>query len=361
MPQHDMIIANGSGAAVRADINDALAALGSTMKGPNAPPAPIAGMMWLDDDTPSASVWTLKIYDGADWISIATFDISANTWAPSISLLRLAAGTAGAPAYSFSGDTDTGIYGSAPNIIDVSTGGLRAAAFAPNVVYTIGDPAQTESFLMQYNAGASASASRGLSLIGLNESFIALTAIRSVINTDGSGNIELYATPAGSRVSDRRVNRMTIPGSGAISMVGPVNVTSGGQTVTGDLEASGNLRFNSGFGSAGLAFGVRGWASVTVAAGAPTMDANGNFTSITDNGAGDFTFNFTSNMPDTHYAVAGSAVGQTNTAGVQLGLAVNTANGQPLLKSTSQVRIGLYRADANSYVDAATFSIMIVR
>ena len=93
MPQHDLVLDNGSGAAFRGDANNALAALGSTMKGPNAPPAPIAGVMWLDDDTPSASVWTLKLYDGADWISIATFDISANTWAPVITRLALEAGS----------------------------------------------------------------------------------------------------------------------------------------------------------------------------------------------------------------------------------------------------------------------------
>lgn len=224
MPQHDMIIANGSGAAVRADINDALAALGSTMKGPNAPPAPIAGMMWLDDDTPSASVWTLKIYDGADWISIATFDISANTWAPSISLLRLAAGTATAPAYSFSGDADTGLFNSNPNQLDVVAGGVRSAVFTQNILYAFGDPAQTESSLSQINAGASASNVRALNYHGLNENFVALTTIRSLINTDGSSTIELYATPAGARTSDRRVLRATIPGSGATNLVGPVNV-----------------------------------------------------------------------------------------------------------------------------------------
>ena len=142
-------------------------------------------------------------------------------------------GTAAAPAYSFSGDTDTGIYASAANVIDVAAGGLRVAAFTPNVVYAIGDPAQTESFLMQYNGGASASAARGVSLVGLNENFIAQTALRSVINTDGSGNIELYATPAGSRASDRRVLRATIPGAGAISLVGPVNVSSGELQVAG--------------------------------------------------------------------------------------------------------------------------------
>jgi hypothetical protein len=78
-----MILANGSGAAFRADANDALAALGSSMKGPNAPPAPLAGMIWVDDDTPSATVWTVKQYDGAEWIELGRLDITNNIYIPS--------------------------------------------------------------------------------------------------------------------------------------------------------------------------------------------------------------------------------------------------------------------------------------
>jgi hypothetical protein len=83
MPQHDLILDNASGAAFRADVNNALAALGSYMKGPNAPPAPLAGMIWVDDDTPSATIWTVKRYDGADWIEEGRIDIMANIYIPS--------------------------------------------------------------------------------------------------------------------------------------------------------------------------------------------------------------------------------------------------------------------------------------
>jgi hypothetical protein len=83
MPQHDLVIDNASGAAVRTDLNNALAALGSAMKGPNAPPAPVAGMTWVDDDTPSATVWTLKQYDGADWLEIGRLDVTNNIFIPS--------------------------------------------------------------------------------------------------------------------------------------------------------------------------------------------------------------------------------------------------------------------------------------
>ena len=204
-------------------------------------------------------------------------------------------GTAAAPAYSFSGDTDTGIFSQAANALDMAVGGQRVASAVPNNFYVLGDSTITESFLMQYNGGASASAARGLSLVGLNENFVAQTTLRSVINTDGSGNIELYATPAGSRASDRRVLRATIPGSGAISLVGPVNVSSG------DLDVAGNLRFNSGYGSAALAYGVRAWVNFN-GTGTVAIRASGGVTSITDNGIGDYTVNFNFTMPDANYA-----------------------------------------------------------
>lgn len=82
MPQHDLDIANGSGAAVRADINGALMALGTTMKGPNPPPAPQAGMLWLEDDNPSSTVWTLRQFDGVEWINIGVLDTVGNSFSP---------------------------------------------------------------------------------------------------------------------------------------------------------------------------------------------------------------------------------------------------------------------------------------
>lgn len=78
MAQHDYIIADADGATVLADLNDALAAIASTNKG-NARPSTIqAGMMWIDDNTPSATVWTLNLYDGSEDIALALIDTAAN-------------------------------------------------------------------------------------------------------------------------------------------------------------------------------------------------------------------------------------------------------------------------------------------
>lgn len=77
MPQHDLNIANADGATVRADLNGALAALGSTMLGTTTPPSPQAGLLWLDS---SATPWTLRVYDNPDWIPIGTVNPTSNVF-----------------------------------------------------------------------------------------------------------------------------------------------------------------------------------------------------------------------------------------------------------------------------------------
>ena len=52
---------------------------------------------------------------------------------------------------------------------------------------------------------------------------------------------------------------------------------------------------------------AKAWGQVTVSGGAPTLNLNYNITSLTDNGVGDFTFNFTTVFSTANYAVAGSA------------------------------------------------------
>ncbi|MBX9700662.1 MAG: hypothetical protein K2X74_14590, partial [Acetobacteraceae bacterium] len=79
MPQHDLDLVNASGASLRGDLNNALVALGTTMKGPAAPSPARAGMLWIDDDTPSATIWTLRAYDGTDWLDVLTIDTVNNT------------------------------------------------------------------------------------------------------------------------------------------------------------------------------------------------------------------------------------------------------------------------------------------
>ena len=77
MAQHDYIISNASFPAVRTDLNNALSAIQTTNSGSSRPTGAVAGQLWLD--TTSATAPILKLYDGADDISIATFNYTTNT------------------------------------------------------------------------------------------------------------------------------------------------------------------------------------------------------------------------------------------------------------------------------------------
>jgi uncharacterized protein (AIM24 family) len=66
-------------------------------------------------------------------------------------------------------------------------------------------------------------------------------------------------------------------------------------------DASANLQFNSGYGSIATAYGCRAWVNFN-GTGTVAIRASGNVSSITDNGTGDYTVNFTNAMPDANYS-----------------------------------------------------------
>jgi uncharacterized protein (AIM24 family) len=70
-----------------------------------------------------------------------------------------------------------------------------------------------------------------------------------------------------------------------------------------NLSVAGNLSFNSGYGSSVVAYGCRAWVNFN-GTGTVAIRASGNVSSITDNGAGNYTVNFTTAMPDADYVVS---------------------------------------------------------
>lgn len=152
--------------------------------------------------------------------------------------------------------------------------------------------------------------------------------------------------------------KANLDGSAAIQVGGSdaIQLTTGlaatfvnNVSVAGTASVTGNLSFNSGYGSAAVAYGCRAWVFFN-GTGTVAINANGNVSSITDNGTGDYTINFTNAMPDANYAMNGNSVsGGTSIAIV--GLAINTNySGTPLLLSTTQCRIQT-RNDVGSLQD----------
>ena len=75
-------------------------------------------------------------------------------------------------------------------------------------------------------------------------------------------------------------------------------------TTQAAITASGLLQFNSGYGSVATAYGCRAWVNFN-GTGTVAIRASGNVSSITDNGTGDYTVNFTTAMPDANYSFSG--------------------------------------------------------
>ena len=114
MAQHDYVIANGTGAAVRSDLNAGFAAIVSQNSGATAPSTTYAYQSWAD-----TSAGVMKIRNGANnaWITLYQLD---GEWTS----IAFENGTAAAPSIYFKDSgTDTGIYSPGADQVGISTGG----------------------------------------------------------------------------------------------------------------------------------------------------------------------------------------------------------------------------------------------
>ena len=136
MATHDYVIANGTGAAVRSDLNDALAAIVSNNSSATAPATTYAYQWWPDTTT-----GLLKIRNAANnaWVTVGTL-ASANLGLLSLAggtmtgALAVTAGTAALPGIAVSGDLNTGITSPGADQIAISTGGTSRLAVSTTAI-----------------------------------------------------------------------------------------------------------------------------------------------------------------------------------------------------------------------------------
>jgi hypothetical protein len=122
---HDYVIANGTGAAVRSDLNGALAAIVSNNSNATAPATTYAYQWWADTTT-----GLLKIRNSANsaWVTLFQLDGEWTT-------LPIENGTAAAPSIYFKDSgTDTGIYSPGADQVAITTGGTSRLAVSTTAV-----------------------------------------------------------------------------------------------------------------------------------------------------------------------------------------------------------------------------------
>ena len=120
-------------------------------------------------------------------------------------------------------------------------------------------------------------------------------------------------------------------------------------------DASANLQFNSGYGSVATAYGCRAWVNFN-GTGTVAIRASGNVSSITDNGTGDYTVNFTTAMPDVNYATVGISALAANT-----GKVIIYSSGGGTAPTVSLVRIYNDIASNLTGQDSSIMNIAIFR
>jgi len=91
------------------------------------------------------------------------------------------------------------------------------------------------------------------------------------------------------------------------------SASSGTSTERMRIDSSGNLKFNSGYGSVATAYGCRAWVNFN-GQGTIAIRESGNVSSLTDLGTGFYQINFTTAMPDVNYAVSGMSRGYNDGA-----------------------------------------------
>jgi hypothetical protein len=177
----------------------------------------------------------------------------------------------------------------------------------------------------------------------------------TAISTDTSGTLNIV-TGSGSGA-----NAITIDASQAVTM--PGNLTVIGTLNAGALtnttgSFSGNLSFNSGYGSAAVAYGCRAWVNFN-GTGTVSIRASGNVTSITDNSTGDYTVNFTNAMPDANYGVSGiGCTSSGNSFGfMSLATAVQTGTDP----TTALFRIRTSNSNGSALADVPFVNVSVFR
>ncbi len=282
-------------------------------------PVNLIGSEWheieaLEDGTVFVNVFSEGKYRGATMTLILNGDTG----------LSDVDGSAATPAIRGT-DSNTGIFFPAADTIAFAEGGVESARFDSSGRLLVNS---TSARANLFNSTTTAS----LQIEGTTADTSAVLAVRDtdtaaagpffilarargttvgsttvVQSGDVAGSISFQASDGTEFVETARIQSIVDGTPGANDMPGALlfsTTTDGGSSSTERMriDSSGNLQFNSGYGSVATAYGCRAWVNFN-GTGTVAIRASGNVTSITDNGVGNYLINLTTALPDSNASV----------------------------------------------------------
>ena len=236
----------------------------------------------------SGTTWQSSALSGGTGISISGLTVT-NT-----GVLSFSGGSTGlTPATA-----TTGAIALAGTLAVANGGtGLATLTAANNALYSTSSSAMTAGTLPVAAGGT------GLTSPG---------TVGNVLTSTGSAWASTAPAATATSIANGTSN-VTISSSG-----GSIRMTTAGTSAV-TVNTSQNLQFNSGYGSVATAYGCRAWVNFD-GTGTIAIRASGNVSSITDNGTGSYTVNFTSALVDANYAAVATvehATGISRSSGVE--------------------------------------------
>jgi hypothetical protein len=290
------------------------------------------------------------------------------------------AGAVTTPSIAATGDLNTGFWFPAADTIAASTGGSERARIDSSGRVLIGTSTAASSSDAQYAffqiEGSSAASSNAGAWLALRRSqsassIAAASLISNIASTDNTGNVFaqiscfadatagtndypgrlVFSTTADGASSP--TERLRIAQNGAWGLAG-ANYGSSAQVLTSNGSGSAPTwqaapapaALSTASGSA-PSYSARAWVNFN-GTGTVAILASGNVSSITDNGTGDYTVNFTTAMVDANY----SAVMGNISFGVGSSSDSATLQQHPTVApTTSAFRLVFWRASTGNFID----------
>jgi hypothetical protein len=258
-PQADYIVANGTGAAVRSDLNGQLAAIVSNNSGATEPATMYAYQWWADTTT-----GLLKLRNSANsaWVTIRQLDGEFST-------VPVENGSAAAPSIYFKDSgTDSGFFSPGTDAVAISTAGTNRLHITSGGLVGIGNsgPSSKLDVTVPVNipstgspdAGSFITARGNTASVGYGPSFSLSNSsgvketfwrISAVTASGNNGDLVFNGYNGGADYPERL--RITAGGLVAIGTIAP----------TQKLDVNGNIRVGSNqrvmFGPAGFEAGIK--------------------------------------------------------------------------------------------------------